>query len=140
MRGTFAGALTIVLTAVAALSFDQSRAADKLKVVATFTVIGDMVANVAGDHVELITIVGPDGDTELYQPTLADSRSVARARVLFMNDLNDEFERSRRWSSKPDSAVPRSWSLGARRRSPPRTSIPSADAADVAEPTRLTHM
>jgi zinc/manganese transport system substrate-binding protein len=92
MRGTFAGALTIVLTAVAALSADQSRAADKLKVVATFSVIGDMVANVAGDHVELITIVGPDGDTELYQPTLADSRSVARARVLFMNDLNDEFE------------------------------------------------
>jgi len=92
MRGTFAGGLTIVLAAVAALSASQSRAADKMKVVATFSVIGDMVANVAGDHVELVTIVGPDGDTELYQPTLADSRSVAQARVLFMNGLNDEFE------------------------------------------------
>ena len=51
-----------------------------------------MVANVAGDHVELVTIVGPDGDTELYQPTLADSRTVAGARIVFMNDLNDEFE------------------------------------------------
>jgi zinc/manganese transport system substrate-binding protein len=92
MRGTFAGGLTIALTAVAALWAGQSRAADKMKVVATFSVIGDMVANVAGDHVELVTIVGPDGDTELYQPTLADSRTVAAARIVFMNDLNDEFE------------------------------------------------
>jgi zinc/manganese transport system substrate-binding protein len=77
MRGTFAGALTIVLTAVAALSFDQSRAADKLKVVATFTVIGDMVANVAGDHVELITIVGPDGSTNQRSLTADPSRGHA---------------------------------------------------------------
>jgi zinc/manganese transport system substrate-binding protein len=69
-----------------------SRAADKIKVVATFSVIGDMVANVAGDHVELATLVGPDGDTELYQPTLADGRTVAEANILFMNGLNDEFE------------------------------------------------
>ena len=60
--------------------------------VATFSVLGDMVANVAGDHVDLVTIVGPDGDTELYQPTLADSPVVAKARVVFMNDINDEFE------------------------------------------------
>jgi len=70
----------------------QGLAADKVKVVATFSVIGDMVANVAGDHVELATLVGPDGDTELYQPTLADGRTVAEANVLFMNGLNDEFE------------------------------------------------
>jgi len=89
---TFLGGLTLVVAAVVALSAGPSRAADKIEVVATFSVIGDMVANVAGDQVELITIVGPDGDSELYQPTLADSRSVAQARVLFMNDLNDEFE------------------------------------------------
>jgi zinc/manganese transport system substrate-binding protein len=92
MTRAFGGGLTLVLAAVVALSAGQGRAADKMKVVATFSVIGDMVANVAGDQVELVTIVGPDGDTELYQPTLADSRSVAQARVLFMNDLNDEFE------------------------------------------------
>jgi ABC-type Zn uptake system ZnuABC Zn-binding protein ZnuA len=32
------------------------------------------------------------GDPELHEPTLADSRTVARARIVFMNDLNDEFE------------------------------------------------
>jgi zinc/manganese transport system substrate-binding protein len=51
-----------------------------------------MVANVAGDHIDLVTIVGPNGDTELYQPTLADSRTIAGARIVFVNDLNDEFE------------------------------------------------
>jgi len=82
----------VVLSVMVMLSAGFARAADKPIVVATFSVLADMVANVAGDHVELATIVGPDGDTELYQPTLADSRTVAGARIVFMNDLNDEFE------------------------------------------------
>jgi len=82
----------VVLVALAVLSAAPLRAADKPTVVATFSVLADMVANVAGDHVDLITIVGPGGDTELYQPTLADSRALAGARIVFMNDLNDEFE------------------------------------------------
>jgi len=73
-------------------SVEPSPAADKLKAVATFSVIGDMVTTVMGDRVELSTLVGPGGDTELYQPTLADGRTVANARILFMNGLNDEFE------------------------------------------------
>jgi ABC-type Zn uptake system ZnuABC Zn-binding protein ZnuA len=40
-------------------------AADKIKVVATFTVIADMVTNVAGDLVDLVTIVGTDSDCEV---------------------------------------------------------------------------
>jgi zinc/manganese transport system substrate-binding protein len=67
-------------------------AEDKIKVVATFTVIGDMVTNVAGDLVDLVTIVGPDGDCEEYEPTAADVPKMANARILFMNGLNDDFE------------------------------------------------
>ena len=67
-------------------------AAERIKVVATFSVIGDMVANVAGGKVDLVTLVGPGGDTELFKPSLADGKSVAEARIVFMNDLNDEFE------------------------------------------------
>ena len=59
---------------------------------ATFTVIADMVTNIAGDHVDLATIVGPDGDTEEYEPTAADVPKIANAQILFMNGLNDEFE------------------------------------------------
>ena len=60
--------------------------------VATFSVVGDMLANVGGDHVRINTIVGPDGDCELYQPTVADVAHVAAARAVFLNDLNEEFE------------------------------------------------
>src|SRR5258708_7320979 len=67
-------------------------AAERIKVVATFSVIGDMVANVAGDRFDFVTRVGPAGDTELFKPSLADGKSVAEAKIVFMNDLNDEFE------------------------------------------------
>ena len=60
--------------------------------VATFSVLGDMVARIAGDKVQLTTIVGGDADCELYQPTAADARAVAEARLFVMNDLNPRFE------------------------------------------------
>jgi len=84
-RVIFAG-VAILLGASAA------GAAERIKVVATVSVIGDMVSNVAGDKVDLVTLVGPAGDTELFKPSLADGKSVAEAKIVFMNDLNDEFE------------------------------------------------
>ena len=67
-------------------------AAEPLPVVATFSVIGDMLVNVGGEHVSVRTIVGAGGDTELYQPTAADVAAVAAARAVFLNDLNEDFE------------------------------------------------
>jgi zinc/manganese transport system substrate-binding protein len=85
--------LHIVLAGVAILlGGATANAAERIRVVATFSVIGDMVANVGGDRVELVTLVGPAGDTELFKPSLADAKSVAEAKIVFMNDLNDEFE------------------------------------------------
>jgi zinc/manganese transport system substrate-binding protein len=80
------------LALLALLAVRPAEAADRMKVVATFSVIGDMVANVAGDLVDLVTIVGPGGDTEEYEPTAADVPKMAGAKILFMNGLNDEFE------------------------------------------------
>jgi zinc/manganese transport system substrate-binding protein len=67
-------------------------AADRIPVVATFSVIADMLANVGGDRIDIKTIVGPGGDCELHQPTAADVAAVAVARAVFINDLNEEFE------------------------------------------------
>ena len=53
----------VVLFMLALLPAAPLCAADKPIMVATFSVLADMVANVAGDHVDLISIVGPDGDT-----------------------------------------------------------------------------
>jgi zinc/manganese transport system substrate-binding protein len=68
------------------------RATDRIPVVVTFSVIGDMLANVGGDRVDINTLVKAGGDCELYQPTAADVATVASARALFVNDLNEEFE------------------------------------------------
>jgi zinc/manganese transport system substrate-binding protein len=74
------------------LAVGPARAADRIPVVATFSVIGDMLANVGGNHLDVKTIVGAGGDSELYQPTAADVATVASARAIFINDLNEEFE------------------------------------------------
>jgi len=81
-----------LIAAVLALAAAPARAAERPKVVATFSVLGDMIARIAGDKVQLTTIVGGDGDCELYQPTAADARAVAEARLFVMNDLNPRFE------------------------------------------------
>ena len=80
------------IAAIVALTAAPARAAERAKVVATFSVLGDMTARIAGDKVQLRTIVGGDGDCELYQPTAADARTVADARLFVMNGLNPRFE------------------------------------------------
>ena len=82
----------LALALAALLLAAPARAAEPIPVVATFSVIGDMLANVGGDHVSIKTIVRAGGDCELYQPTAADVATVASARAVFLNDLNDEFE------------------------------------------------
>jgi zinc/manganese transport system substrate-binding protein len=67
-------------------------AADRLPVVATFSVIADLLENVGGDRLDLETIVKPGEDSELYQPTASDVATVAKAHAVFLNDLNEEFE------------------------------------------------
>jgi len=81
------------LLAIAALLLASPvQGADRIPVVATFSIIGDMLANVGGDRIDIKTIVGAGGDCEVYQPTAADVATVASARGIFINDLNEEFE------------------------------------------------
>ncbi len=61
-----------------------------IPVVATFSILGDMVERIGGEHVAVTTLVGPDGDTHVFQPTPADARAVSTAELLFVNGL--EFE------------------------------------------------
>ncbi len=65
-------------------------AADELKIVASFSILGDMVEQVAGDAAEVTTIVGPDADAHVYQPSVADARAVAEADIIFVNGMGFE--------------------------------------------------
>ena len=61
-----------------------------ITVIATFSILGDMVKRIGGEHIALTTLVGPDGDVHVYQPTPADARAVGSADLLFVNGLGFE--------------------------------------------------
>jgi zinc/manganese transport system substrate-binding protein len=84
-------AITLVALAFALLGLSGgAQAADKLKAVASFSILADMVRNVGGDRVDVTALVGPDGDAHVYEPTPADARNVAAAKILFVNGLGFE--------------------------------------------------
>lgn len=64
--------------------------AEPLKVVASFSIIGDFARNVGGDRINLTTLVGPDGDAHVYEPKPADAVAMARADVVLVNGLHFE--------------------------------------------------
>ncbi|HQS15708.1 zinc ABC transporter substrate-binding protein [Reyranella sp.] len=61
-----------------------------MKAVATFSILADLLAEVAGDKVELSVVVGPDIDAHAYQPRPTDARALADAKVLVSNGLGFE--------------------------------------------------
>ena len=79
----------VLLAAVIALACPAA-AQDKLKVVATFSILGDLVQQVGGDRIALTTLVGPDTDAHTYQPRPTDLRVLAGAQVLVSNGLGFE--------------------------------------------------
>ena len=81
--GKFAIFALIILTSM-------SIASAKIKVVSTFSILGDMVQNIGGNNIELTTLVGANGDGHVYEPTPADAKAVAAADVVFVNGLGFE--------------------------------------------------
>ncbi|HOB63136.1 MAG TPA: metal ABC transporter substrate-binding protein [Candidatus Competibacteraceae bacterium] len=64
--------------------------AEPLRVVASFSIMGDMVKNVGGEDVVVTTLVGPDGDAHVYEPTPTDAKAVSNAQLLVVNGLHFE--------------------------------------------------
>lgn len=69
---------------------DAASSTGKRKVVATFSAIGDLVHNVAGDQVDLVTLVGPDGDVHTFEPAPTDGVALAKADAIFENGVELE--------------------------------------------------
>jgi zinc/manganese transport system substrate-binding protein len=68
----------------------SARAADKIKAVASFSILGDMLRQVGGDRVEVVTLVGPNGDAHVYAPTPTDAKHLSKAKLLVINGLGFE--------------------------------------------------
>ena len=62
----------------------------KIDVVASFSILGDMVEQVAGDRANITTIVGPDADAHLYTPNAGDAVAVTEADLIITNGMGFE--------------------------------------------------
>jgi manganese/zinc/iron transport system substrate-binding protein len=77
------------------------------KVVVTTTMIGDLVARIAGDKVKLTVIMGAGVDPHTYKPSPADMVNIGRADLVFFNGLHlegtmvDLFEKEMKAKSVP---------------------------------------
>jgi len=68
----------------------QSVATERVRVVASFSILADMVREVGGDAVEVTALVGPSADAHVFEPSPADARRVASAQLLVVNGLGFE--------------------------------------------------
>lgn len=86
--------VALALTAGAGPALSQPAApgpvAEKLPVVATFSILADLVRQVGGERVAVTALVGPDGDAHVYAPTPADGKRLAAARLVVTNGFGFE--------------------------------------------------
>ena len=83
----------LMLTAVAGLMMTTSARSAGLKrieVVASFTVLGDMVRQVGGDFVHVSNLVGPNGDPHAFEPSPDDARLLKAADLVIVSGLGLE--------------------------------------------------
>jgi zinc/manganese transport system substrate-binding protein len=84
--------ITFVLACLSAVSAWQAKAqaSEKLPVAATFSILADFARNVGGERIKVTELVGPDGDTHVYQPRPADAKELSAARLILVNGLGLE--------------------------------------------------
>jgi len=90
----------LLLAALGAVGCSQKSSSDKLTVVATIFPLADFVKNVAGDKVDVITLLRPGDSPHTYEPTSRDMKAVAQATLLVVNGAGLDF-----WVEKLKSAA-----------------------------------
>ncbi|HEV7264153.1 MAG TPA: zinc ABC transporter substrate-binding protein [Falsiroseomonas sp.] len=78
----------LFLPALALPSLTQAATApQRPQVVASFSILGDMVGQVAGERVRLRTIAGPNADAHSFQPRPSDAEALRNAALVVRNGL-----------------------------------------------------
>jgi len=77
--------VTILLTGCSPAESDSGLSGDTLQIVATTSIVGDVVAQVAGEQVSITTLLPPNSDPHTYQPTPQDIATISKADVIFAN-------------------------------------------------------
>ncbi len=83
--------IVLAVVATAACGGGQGQpTTGKLAVVATTTIVGDVVAAIGGEDIDLQVLMGPGVDPHLYKPRAGDVRRMSTARAVFLNGLHLE--------------------------------------------------
>ncbi len=64
--------------------------AQPLPVVTSFSILADLVKVIGGSHVEVTSLVGPNADAHVFDPTPADAKRLAGAKLVVINGLGFE--------------------------------------------------
>lgn len=70
--------------------YGQDKKVEPLKVIASFSILKDIIEKVGKDNVVVEGIVGPNSDTHIYEPTPQDAKKLAHADLVFINGLGFE--------------------------------------------------
>jgi zinc transport system substrate-binding protein len=92
--------LALLAALLGGMACKQEESSDRLTVVATIFPLADFVKNVAGDKVDVITLLRPGDSPHTYEPTSRDMKAVARATLLVVNGAGLDF-----WVEKLKSAA-----------------------------------
>lgn len=88
LAATLAAVLTLACGAAGAHASDGvGIGADKVPVVASFSILADLARQVGGERVEVAALVGPGGDVHVFSPAPADAKRIAAARLIITNGL-----------------------------------------------------
>jgi zinc/manganese transport system substrate-binding protein len=82
--------IAVALIAFVVAGSACAQAPDRLKVLATFSILADFVTVVGGERVAVTSLVGHNGDTHVYSPAPADAKKIAEAKVVVTNGLGFE--------------------------------------------------
>src|SRR3712207_7385815 len=82
--------LLLSFAALLTIAGASAHAQDRTKIVASFSILADFVRQVGGDRVEVVSLVGPDGDAHVFSPSPAHVKQIADAKLVIMNGLGFE--------------------------------------------------
>ena len=87
--------ITLKIFALSALAASglfaaQANATEPMPVVASFSILGDLVKVVGGERVAVTTLVGPDEDAHAFEPRPADAKTILASKLMVVNGLHFE--------------------------------------------------
>lgn len=82
--------LTLYAITLSGVLPKPATADEPVPVVASFSILGDLVQVVGGARVQVTTLVGPNADTHSFEPKPVDAKTILKARLFVINGLSFE--------------------------------------------------